>query len=304
VTEGLGNGHTLQYRIGGVPIVVRSRQCPLLPEEDPHYLPFLTPGSAVEGGRIVVDVAEGPVVPVAGERARLEAGDSWVLWERNGSFIVRDRETAPGAALGWELEILPGCASARMTSVPWRTAAATNPPGMPSPFHYPQDQILLMVALAGSGATVHAAGAAVRGRGIFLAGPSGAGKTTLSRLLAAEGHGVLSDDRVIVRREGGAFALHGTPWPGDGGYAAPGGLPLAAAVFLAKGDANRLRPLAPAELAQRLLPVMSVPWFDGALAGRYLELCADLAASCPAFELVFRPDRSAIEALEGVLART
>ena len=297
MTEGLGDGHTLHYRIGGVPIVVRSRECPLLPEVDPHYLPFLTPGNAPEGARIVVDVAEGPVVPGAGERVRLEAGDSWVLWERDGSLIARDRETAPGAALGWELEILPGCASARMTSVPWRTAAAADPPGMPSPFHYPQDQILLMVALAGSGATVHAAGAAVRGRGIFLAGPSGAGKTTLSRLMAAEGHGVLSDDRVIVRRDAGGFALHGTPWPGEGGYAAPGGLPLAAAVFLAKGSENRLRRLAPRDLARRLLPVMSVPWFDGELAGRYLELCEHLAARCPAFELAFRPDGGAIEAL-------
>ena len=302
MTEGLGNGHTLHYRIGGVPIVVRSRNYPLLPEVDPHYLPFLTPGNAPEGARIVVDVAEGPIVPGAGERARLEAGDSWVLWERDGSLIVRDRETAPGAALGWELEILPGCASARMTCVPWRTGAAADPPGVPSPFHYPQDQILLMVALAGSGATVHAAGAAVRGRGIFLAGPSGAGKTTLSRLMAAEGYGVLSDDRVVVRRDGDLFALHGTPWPGEGGYAAPGGLPLAAAVFLAKGDASRLRSLAPAEMAQRLLPVMSVPWFDAALAARYLDFCADLAASCPAFELVFRPDRGAIAALEGVFA--
>ena len=301
MTVAPGNGHILGYRIAGIPIAVRSRAIPLLPEDDPHYVPFLAPDDLNDGARIVVDVAEEPVVPRAGERAVLEAGDSWVLWERGGSLVVRDRETEPGSAPGWELEILPGYAAARMTSAPWRTGAAAQA-AMPSPFHYPQDQILLTLALAGRGAVVHAGGVSLRGKGILYAGPSGAGKTTLSRLLAAAGHEILSDDRVIVRRDAGGFALHGTPWPGEGGYAAPGVLPLAAAVFLAKGSENRLRRLAPRDLARRLLPVMSVPWFDGELAGRYLELCEDLAARCPAFELAFRPDGGAIEALGEALA--
>jgi hypothetical protein len=241
VREAPGSGHVRRYRIAGIPIAVRSRAVPLLAEEDPHYLAFLARDEATP--EIVVDVAEGPVRPAAGERLVLEAGDSWVLWERGGSLVVRDRPASADEDPGWELEILPGRAAARMTAAPWRAGGAAAEAGMPSPFHYPQDQILLSLALAGRGAIVHAAGAVIGGRGMLFAGPSGAGKTTLSRLLAAAGHEILSDDRVVVLRGRDGFTLHGTPWPGEGGFAAPGGVPLGASVFLLKGSESHLRRL-------------------------------------------------------------
>jgi hypothetical protein len=47
--------------------------------------------------------------------------------------------------------------------------------------------------------SVHAAGAALGGRGLLLAGPSGAGKSTLALALARAGAGYLGDDVVFLR---------------------------------------------------------------------------------------------------------
>jgi HPr kinase/phosphorylase len=52
---------------------------------------------------------------------------------------------------------------------------------------------------------IHASAVAVAGRGILLLGASGSGKSALALALIARGAALVADDRVVVRRRGGAL---------------------------------------------------------------------------------------------------
>jgi hypothetical protein len=61
---------------------------------------------------------------------------------------------------------------------------------------------------------VHCAGVALKGRGIFICGPSGAGKTSLAYACARAGMQIVSDDVVHARLnpESDALIVWGRPW--------------------------------------------------------------------------------------------
>jgi len=157
---------------------------------------------------------------------------------------------------------------------------------------YPLDQLLMIhVAAARSSAVlVHAAGGSIDGNGVLFAGQSGAGKSTVSRLLG-NGKNVrfLSDDRIVLRRFGTKLSLYGTPWPGDAGVAVNESVPLKAICFLRHADGTSLRRLKPEEILQRLLPVASIPWYESGLTEKTLNLCEFLIDNFPAYELSFHP---------------
>lgn len=158
---------------------------------------------------------------------------------------------------------------------------------------YPLDQLLFIHAAAARSRAmlVHAAAGIIGGRGVLFAGPSGSGKSTISRLLLeSRSMRFLSDDRVAIRRFGARLSVYGTPWPGDAGAAVNESAPLDAVCFLRQANSTGLRRLAPAETLERLLPVVSVPWYQPDLAEQPLELCAYVLENYPIFELSFRPD--------------
>jgi len=195
------------------------------------------------------------------------------------------------------------------------------------PVRYPLDQLLLMNHLASRGGViVHAAGAVIDGRGLVFPGVSGAGKSSLCRVLLEAGWGdsLLSDDRIILRsaangdsgdgsRTGGAravaaatapgsverFDAWGTPWPGDAGIARNACAPLAALLFLVQADADEVVPLAPGAAMRRLMPVASCPWYDGERAGLVLDTCARIIEATPCYDLRFRLDGGVAELLAG-----
>ncbi len=163
---------------------------------------------------------------------------------------------------------------------------------------YPRDQHMAMHFLPGlRGALIHAAGGCHSGRGFLCAGKSGAGKTTISRVISERGGiDLLTDDRVITRRgPDGAFTVHGTPWTGEGQYATAGTAPLNAIFFLHKDSENRVEQLSTVETFERFMPVTTVPWFDQDLVTGALAHVEELSRVIPAYDLHFARDQGAAE---------
>jgi hypothetical protein len=160
-----------------------------------------------------------------------------------------------------------------------------------NPISYPLDQVLLMYILAQKhGALLHAAGIDVNGRGYMFPGKSGAGKSTIIEQFAdMEEIGLLSDDRIVVRKTDGAFRSYGTPWPGEAGIAENRSAPLSGIFFIKHGSSNRIKKLTPKEALKRLLPVTSIPWYDREVMPKVLTICEDLILNVPTYELSFKP---------------
>jgi len=146
--------------------------------------------------------------------------------------------------------------------------------------------------LAGGGALLHSAGVSDGESAWLLLGPSGAGKTTASRLCLAAGADVLSDDLNAVLLPGDDRAgpiVARLPFTGDLGerQGGPGGWPLRAVIRLRQGPADALRPLSPASALGALVAaapsVNRDPWRREPL----LAALERLALAVPAWELTF-----------------
>jgi len=170
---------------------------------------------------------------------------------------------------------------------------------MYNPMMYPLDQILMMHFLAWiNGVIIHAAGWREKNSGWLFAGKSGAGKSTISNLIVEEtGATFLSDDRIAVRKIGQEFKMYGTPWPGDAGYAVNESVPLKGIFFLSKGTQNNINRLTPSDAIARLMPVVSIPWYDREKVELMMDFCDIMMGSIPMYELTFVPDKAAVDML-------
>lgn len=159
------------------------------------------------------------------------------------------------------------------------------------PLEYPLDELIVINRLAlEDGIEVHGCGIVdTNGRGYLFAGQSGAGKSTIARLWSPAGATVLSDDRVVLRKEGGGVVMHGTPWHGDAEYAEPRSAPLAGILFLRQAPAHRIVPLLPAH-AGGLLFSCAFPVFHSAKAlERTLAFIERTVSSVPVAALECAP---------------
>lgn len=157
----------------------------------------------------------------------------------------------------------------------------------PRPFYYPADQLLIIHVLGVAGGLLaHAAAIAGRDGAFLVAGPSGAGKTTLSRAAAPLGACILSDERTIVRpRPGipGQWLVGGTPWSGEGGFADNRSVPLRGILLLEQADRDELVPLSPARALALLYRCHFPPLWDPEAAARTLDHMERLVREVPAF---------------------
>ncbi|HEX9104191.1 MAG TPA: hypothetical protein VF997_18390 [Polyangia bacterium] len=174
--------------------------------------------------------------------------------------------------------------------------------GWPYCLQYPIDQLLVVHALRiAGGALMHAASIAGRDGAVLVAGPSGAGKTTMSNAAAALGGHVLSDERSIVRPiADGSWVVGGTPWPGEGGYNENRSVPLRALILLEQSDRDEFVPLSSARALALLYRCHFPPLWDARACERTVANLERLVGALPAF--LFR-NRKGPEAARMLLER-
>lgn len=166
-----------------------------------------------------------------------------------------------------------------------------------NPFEYPLDEVLIANLLGrGRGVELHSCGIIDKqGRGRLFVGMSGAGKSTTARLWGDEAAGIVSDDRVIVREEDGAFWMYGTPWHGEAELSLATRIPLADVYLLVQASANEIRPL-PRPVAVASLFGCTFPLFyDETALSFTLGILDRLAMRVPVRELRFTREREAVD---------
>ena len=108
--------------------------------------------------------------------------------------------------------------------------------------------------LRAGGLMLHSAGLIRNGRAYLFPGKSGAGKSTLSRLAAAAGCEVISDEINMLRPRGTGFRVYGSPFWGELRAAGrPGSWPLGGIFLLKKARHNAAAPCGKAEAFKVLL---------------------------------------------------
>ena len=235
---------------------------------------------------------------IKGLKPIFENDQSWVMFENEGRLVIALKSPAykdPFWIASVSADFTKISIHCHEDFVSYRNDKVV----LQNPVSYPLDQILLMHILAlRQGAIVHAAGMVLDGRAFIFPGKSGAGKSTICRLLAARDEiELLSDDRMIVRKMDGTFRAYGTPWPGEAGIAVNASAPLAGIFFLSHGTSNQIREIAVKDALNRLLPTMSIPWYDRGIVAQMLQLCEDLISTVPMYDLVFTPSHEVMDVI-------
>jgi hypothetical protein len=295
---------SLNVGIAGFNFSVHCSDAPLANEpQRATYTPFITKGPAGNAKSLTVDVRLeiGDFPPSGGLEKIFEGNGSWSMFKKKGEYYLSlnpskaDAECIICFSMPLEKAVVY-CGKMDVLEEDGRRTVR-------NPFTYPLDQLLLMYALAdGDGALIHAAGVDCQSRGYLFPGISGAGKSTLSRSLASRGYEVLSDDRIAVRRIDDSFRIFGTPWAGDAGIARNKDLSLDGIFFIRHGTEHSIKALSPTEMVERLMPVTSIPWFDGKILLSILSFCENIA-SVPAYELSFKPDIGVVDLFEKFVSK-
>jgi hypothetical protein len=241
--------------------------------------------------RIAASVGDPPAAGVG--RMIFDTGQLWQLHQRDGHHHFSFRSPALGPR-PYTVAIFNRDFSEGTVHF---AAGSLRPGQVVDPLDTPIDELLFSNLLArGRGIEVHACGLVdPEGRGRLFVGMSTAGKTTMARLWhRTPGVTVLSDDRIILRRKGGAVVMYGTPWHGSGDHAAAASAPLTAVYFLKKEPRNRLTPLAGHDAVLRFLPCSFIPYYDAEAVDFSLGFLADVAREVPCHELGVVPDERVV----------
>jgi hypothetical protein len=165
------------------------------------------------------------------------------------------------------------------------------------PLVYPLDELIFLHRIVRDGGLMlNSCGILRDGHALLFTGPSGAGKTTISRLMREHaGAVVLSDDRVVLRPDGSEIRVFATPWPGDGEPSSTDSARLRAIHVIRHAPEVLAEPLCGATAARAVLENAFLPVHDPVGADAALDFVADLVErvrvirlGCPKDERVVR----------------
>ena len=141
----------------------------------------------------------------------------------------------------------------------------------------------ILYTIEKQGILFHAAGIKFKNKAYLFAGPSRAGKSTLSNLLSGKVN-VLSDEKVIVDRR---RYLYGTPWSGDAGYQSIEKGKLKGIFFLKKGRVNKIEKITVREAYIILQQCFWAPYGNREGMEFGAEFILELLKTIPFYRLCF-----------------
>jgi hypothetical protein len=170
------------------------------------------------------------------------------------------------------------------------------------PLAYPLDELIFLHRIVREGGLmVHSCGILRDGHALLFTGPSGAGKTTISRLMIKHaGALVLSDDRIVLRPDGGGIRIFGTPWHGDGELSAIGSARLRAIHVIRHAPEILAEPLCGSTAACAVLENAFLPAHDPTGAECALDFVAELVERVPVIRLGFPKDERIVRYAFGI----
>jgi hypothetical protein len=293
--EGSAATFCSEFQVGGVSVRVEGQN-----RDDvtlvPSLEPFRTEANA-SGISIFIEWAEKLRPPAS--RPLFDSGSVWKLYEGGEGFQFDFSAPVVGEHPYKRLLVDSQFRRARLqmsTESFWGTGFAV------APLEYPLDELLIMHRLTQEKAIeLHCCGI-VRpdGTGNLFVGHSGAGKSTTTRLwLAREDVQILSDDRIIVRRDTpedrSTMRMYGTPWHGEAMFASPGSALLKRIFILQHGHGNVLTRLSPSQAVAELFARSFVPFHRHEYVDSALEFLQELVAAVPCYRYDFEPNEAAVE---------
>jgi hypothetical protein len=270
-----------------------------LTTDSPHMK--VQPGGAVK--RFVVSARRSDVSIEASwgnfyQRAKgkkiFDSGTLWQLYQQNGSYDFR----FTSSALGPDPYKIASFNDTFTKCDIFLNGASFKPDQPVYPLEYPLDELTVTHFLATrDGAEVHACGVlAASGEAYLFVGQSGAGKTTMARLYQKSNQvRILSDDRIVLRKNNHGIWMYGTPWHGEAEIASPEKGHVSKIFFLRHGEKNRLVPLGKAEAVSRLFTSCFPPFYDQQAIEFILAFFDEVVKTIPCYELTFSPDERVVD---------
>ncbi len=226
-------------------------------------------------------------------RPLFDSGGVWRAFQADTETILRFHDASAGTFPYKEARLEAGTARGRVLLDP-RALPADR---AVDPLEYPLDELLFQRLLAArAGLELHAVGVVTpSGRGCLFAGQSGDGKTTTARLWQqVPGATILSDDRIVLTRDGEGWRMHGTPWHGEAELALAASAPLDGVFVLARGEQSRLVPMSAAAAVAALLARSFPPFHDQAATAQLVQRLETLVLEAGCHLFPFVPDASAV----------
>lgn len=153
---------------------------------------------------------------------------------------------------------------------------------------YPSDLLFLTKVLADrQGAMFHSSGVVMDARGLLFVGHSGAGKSTIVKMLShcAE---ILCDERIVVRKGEEGHSIYGTWHHGEIPIVSPESAPLKAIMFLNKAEESRVEAVTDRVHAiSRLIACTFKPATSGDWWAKTLSFITSLVREVPCYCLSF-----------------
>ena len=261
------------------------------------FTPFLKQGGAVSA-TCFIDIA-GPVPELCG----LRGNGAWHFSQRDGRACLMGSN--PSGEVMWRMT---GDSPFERLRFEWHPTAFE---AMYRNEVYGTYGIIAILALVLrllplGGLVVHGSAQVVDGQGIICTGPSGRGKSTISRLFHGCDVPVLTDERPIVRRREElattGFRVYGSPWPSSGNFVSNASAPLKKIYFIEHGPEQVIEPLTTHEAVLRLLDVALVPWLDSAFFDPLIQTLEAILRTVPHAVLRFRPDATVVDVVRRDLA--